>query len=148
MPTKSLDIGATILAEKQIDASITVQVYNLKQNLTKQMLCDLLKPHVASIDFKTKSNNTSGNNENNSNQVDNDMVINEEYEDVFIKFESVDKRDQVFKLFNLNEGMQQHQSPHVNTMNDKNNNNQNEEKDSSSAKKNESPFLLRQMTIY
>ena len=153
------------LESPKIDTSITVQVYNLKQNLTKQMLSDLLKPHVASIDFKTKSisstnevDSSSSSSSSSSTSVssvlvtnnDNNNVnsfINEENEEVFIKFESKDKLNQVFKLFNLNEGIHSTNTNNNKNSNDDNNNNQ-ESESTSNAKKKDSPFLLRQLTIY
>jgi hypothetical protein len=122
--------------------TITVQVYNLKQDLTKQMLKDLLNPHVASIDFKSKTNcNEDGSlNDDNCNF---NSIINEEIEDVFIKFENLEKLRQAIKLFNFNEeqinGKKQQQ---------KNEKDSNKSQEQETANKNDSPFLFRQLTIY
>lgn len=72
---------------------IQVQVYNLKENLTKSMLNNMLAPYVKSIDFRQKQ-------EQDSNEQD--VIINEKNVDVIIEFESLDKLEQAFKLFNLN----------------------------------------------
>jgi hypothetical protein len=122
--------------------TITVQVYNLKQDLTKQMLKDLLNPHVASIDFKskTKCNEDGSLNDDNCNF---NSIINEEIEDVFIKFENLEKLRQAIKLFNFNEeqinGKKQLQ---------KNEKDSNKSQEQETANKNDSPFLFRQLTIY
>ena len=90
--------------------SITVQLYNLKQNLTKKMLQDLLEPYVTSIDFKSKTIEPNNNleHENNLNNKTNyldyassNLIINEENVDVFIKFENLDKLNEALRSFNL-----------------------------------------------
>jgi hypothetical protein len=72
---------------------LTVQIYGLKQNLTKKDLQDMLTPLIESIDFKKK---IAG-----ADEPSNDLIINEEKEDVFVRFESVDKLNEAFRMFNI-----------------------------------------------
>ena len=80
------------------NSNLTVQVYNLKQNLTKQMLHDLLEPYVSTIDFKKKLE-TNGNDVTDGNNT----TINEDQVEVFIKFKNLDKLNEALKSFNLKE---------------------------------------------
>jgi hypothetical protein len=116
----------------ELNSSICFQVYNLKQNLTKNMLINILKPYVASIDFKPISDA--------SDIQPNDSIINEEHENVFIKFENVDKLRQAFKSFNLNETDILKEKAYSNQSND----HVSQLKETSETK---SLFLLRSVTI-
>lgn len=90
-PVKSKSAPKKNTQPKPGETSLTAQVYDLKPNLTKKALHDILTPLVASIDFKTKTNEPASTDE-----------VNEDKEDVFVRFESVDKLNEAFRMFNLN----------------------------------------------
>lgn len=153
---------STSAINNSTDQCISFQVYNLKQNLTKQMLNDLLKPYVVSIDFKPT--NASANSANTTPANDH-SIINEENENVFIKFENIDKLREAFKSFNLNEkdlvndsslvvsASNEHSINNSDNLtslsNDNNNNNDNSSTTTTEhiKEQHDTPFLLKQIII-
>ena len=121
-------------------SNLTVQVYNLKQNLTKKMLQDLLEPYVTSIDFKTKYNSSINGLDY---QDSNNLEINEENVDVFIKFKNLEKLKEAIKSFNLNEfefnndGVKKEFRDFIENKAEK-----------QAPKCNKSPFLFKPITIF
>lgn len=125
--------------------TLSVQVYNIKHDLTKKMLQDLLAPFVISIEFKSKSEienedslllSTSSSDEATVNirEIDESLV------DVFIKFADASKFKEALDSFNLNELDLDSISALKQT--------EESSPDYATTKRNNQPFFFRSLTIF